>query len=181
MAKVYSEAEAVEALAEQLIGLFHPHLAEARIKYVFVDKASTEDGRKVYGKAKKMGEDMKFLTDLDFLITIGLDAYNELDEEQRTAAVDHLLERCAGEEDEKTGEMSYFLRKPDVQEFTSILRRRGAWQEGLNEFVSVAKALDIDQIAETATGQVAQTTDVLCGISATAPFGLPTSWGRRGR
>jgi hypothetical protein len=156
MAKIYSDAETVQTLASSLISTFHPHLAEAKIRYLWVDKGAVKNGRPVFGKVKKCGDDLKFLLDCDFIITVALDHFNELDGEGRQAALDHLLEHCGGEEDEKTGEMKYAVRSPDVQEFTSILRRHGVWQEGLNDFVTVSKMIETD-VATTAT-TVAMTT-----------------------
>lgn len=148
MPKVYSEAETIETLAKPLIAPFHPELATARMKFVFVDKGSMKAGRPVYGKVKKLSGISEFLIEADFVIEVAQDHWNELDENQRTALVDHLLERCSGEEDENTGEMVWVVREPDVQEFTSILRRHGAWNTDLTTFASVAKAIDIEGMVE---------------------------------
>ncbi len=148
MPKVYSDAETVETIAKPLMGPFHPELATARIKYVYVDKGSMKNGRPVFGKVKKLSGISEFLIGCDFVIEVAQDHWNELDENQRTALVDHLLERCSGEEDENTGEMVWVVREPDVQEFTSILRRHGAWNADLTTFASVAKAIDIDGMIE---------------------------------
>ena len=148
MPKVYSEAETVESIAKPLIGPFHPELATARIKYVYVDKGSVKSGRPVFGKVKKISGISEFLIQQDFVIEVAQDHWNELDETQRSALVDHLLERCSGEEDENTGEMVWVVREPDVQEFTSILRRHGAWHADLTSFASVAKAISIDEMVE---------------------------------
>ena len=47
MPKTYATAENVEKVAQGLISNFHPELATARIKYVFVDVASMKNGRPV--------------------------------------------------------------------------------------------------------------------------------------
>jgi len=148
MPKVYSEAETVETLAKPLIAPFHPELATARIKYVYVDKGSMKAGRPVFVKVKKLSGISEFLIGADFVIEVALDHWNDLDENQRNAAIDHALERCSGEEDESTGEMVWVVREPDVQEFTSILRRHGAWNADLTTFASVAKAIDIEGLVE---------------------------------
>lgn len=153
MSKEYSGGETIEAIAKPLIPPYHPELATARIKYVFVDKASKKGGRPVFGKAKKISGISEYLIEADFVIEVALDEWNSMPEEQRTALVDHLLERCTGEEDEKTGDMGWLVREPDVQEFTSILRRHGAWNADLTTFATVAKAIDIEDMIEDVGAQ----------------------------
>lgn len=148
MAKEYNEAETVERIANGLIPNYHPELAEARIMYVFVDKAGTKNGREVWGKSQKVSGLWEWALERDFVIQVAQDKWNELDETQRTALVDHLLESCTGEEDEDSGEMKWKIRDPEVQEFSSILKRYGAWHVGLQSFVQIAKEIDLDSIIE---------------------------------
>jgi len=150
MPRIFSEAEVVESLAEGLIPNYHPHLANARMMYVFIDKASKKGGKELYGKAQKVSGVWEWAVDRDFLITIPADKWGELQEAQKTALVDSLLERCGGEEDEKSGEMKWVIREPDVQEFSCILERHGAWHADLERFVVVAKEVDISHIIEEA-------------------------------
>ena len=110
--------------------------------YVVVDFADPAIGRRTV--------DRRFL---DFIVEVSLPKWNDMTEDQRTALVDHLLERCAGEEDEETGEYLWSLRDPDVQEFSTILKRHGIWHEGLTSFVQVAHGLDIASIVEEETGE----------------------------
>lgn len=143
MAQTYENAEAVEAIATSLIGTHHPELAEARFRYIFKETCSKRGGKTVLGSVKKMSARDVFLLDAEFLMEIPLDVWNALDASRRTALVDHLLERCTGEEDEQTSEMKWKTREPDVYEFSSILRRHGAWTEDLSNFASVAQTLDL--------------------------------------
>ena len=144
MPKMYSSAESVEAVAQTLIPMYHPEIATARVKYTFVDKASVKNGRPVLGKVRKISGSLEYLLECDFLVEVALDQWNEKSAEQRQALVDHLLERCTGEEDEQNGDMKWTTREPDVAEFTAILRRHGAWNDELAGFASVAKTVDID-------------------------------------
>lgn len=155
MAKIYSDADTVENIARRLIKENHSHLATARIRYIWVSEASKKSGKPVLGKVRKISGALQFLTDLEFLVEVALDAFNDLDERQRVALVDHLLERCFGDEDEKTGEMKWTLRDPDVQEFQGILDRHGAWNEDLRNFVSLAKAVDVDSLVDDVTSAAA--------------------------
>ncbi len=147
MAKDFSEAETVAQIANGLIPNYHPHLASARILYIFVSKASTKNGREVWGKPKKLSGLFEWYAEKDFLIEVAKDKWDGLDAQQRTALVDHLLECCTGEEDEEDGgAMKWKIRDPDVQEFSSILQRYGVWHKGLHTFVSVAQGIKLEEI-----------------------------------
>lgn len=151
MGQSYENAEGVEAIATTLIPSYHPDLATARFRFVFKEKASKKGGKLVQGAVKKMSDLMIFLIDADYLVEVPLEVWNEADATKRTALVDHLLERCYGEEDEESGEMKWKIREPDVQEFSSILRRHGTWTEDLVGFVSVAQTLDLSFMTATTT------------------------------
>jgi hypothetical protein len=157
MATVYENAEAVESIAQGFIPNYHPDLATAKFRYVFREKAGKKGGKTVLGTVKKAGDLIKFMTEFDYIMEVALDTWNELDETKRAALVDHLLERCYGEEDEDSGEMRWKTREPDVQEFTSILRRHGAWNEDLVNFVSVGQSIDLSYMTAT-TQQTVETT-----------------------
>lgn len=150
MAQTYENAESVEGIANSLIPTHHPDLATAKFRYVFKEKASKKGGKTVLGTVKKMSDLLYFLIDAHYLVEIPLEVWNTLDETKRVALVDHLLERCVGEEDSESGEMKWKTREPDVQEFASILRRHGAWTEDLVNFVSVGQSIDLSYM----TGEV---------------------------
>jgi hypothetical protein len=155
----YSAAESVQTVAQSLLATYHPELATARINYMFIDRVPKKGGRELYGKAVKVSGRWETLTELDFIIEVALPKWNDLTEDQRTALVDHLLERCHGEEDEETGEFKWSLREPDVQEFSTILKRHGIWNESLTSFVQVAQGLDIASIVEEETGTTVETVE----------------------
>jgi hypothetical protein len=55
--------------------------------------------------------------------------------------------------------MTWVIREPDVHEFSSILRRHGAWTEDLTGFVSVAQSVDLSfMLEEEETAEAVQTT-----------------------
>jgi hypothetical protein len=148
MAKIYSEAEAVASIAGGLIPNYHPELATARFLFAFANKGWSKGGRDVDGKVRKVSGLLEWALEKDFVMEVALDKWNDMTDHQRTALVDHLLERCMGEEDENSGEMKWSIREPDVQEFTTILERHGAWHSGLNGLVSVAQRIQVDLVEE---------------------------------
>lgn len=158
MAKTWVDAgDTVGKIASSLIPNYHPELATARMNYVFVDKASKKGGRPILGRAKKISGFLEWVIESDFLIEIALDEWNNLSEHQRVALVDHMLEYCTGVEDEKNGAMKWTSREPDVQEFSTILDRYGAWNQTLAGFVSVAKRVQLDEEEETAGDEEEET------------------------
>lgn len=148
MGRIFSESETLERIATRLIPNHHPELATARIKYLFVDKGASKGGRELYGKASKLSGINEFLIQADFLIVISEEKWRDLQEDQKTALMDHFLECCTGEEDEKTGDMIWKCREPDTQEFVSILQRHGAWHDGILPLIQVAQAINLEGIIQ---------------------------------
>jgi len=162
MGKDYAEAELVETYARRLIPHYHPELATARIKYIYVNEGSKRAGKSVLGKVRKVSGALEFLLQQDFIVEVALNTWNDLTEQHRTALVDHLLERCFGEEDEKNGgAMKWSVREPDVQEFSAILQRHGAWTEDLQSFVSIAKMVDVESILNNVVADASATAGVV--------------------
>jgi hypothetical protein len=158
MPRLYGAAEEVEKIANALLPTYHAELATARIQYIFVDKASKKNGKPVLGKSRRVSGALEFLLERDFLIEVALDEWNNATERQRQALVDHLLESCTGIEDEENGgAMKWTMRMPDVNEFTSILHRHGAWTADLQGMVEVAQRLNIEarvqEVVETVVQQ----------------------------
>jgi len=147
--KTWEEAtDTVGMIAGGLIPNYHPDLSTARINYVFVSEASTKGGLKVMGRVKKLAGFLEWALEGDYVIEVAQDMWATLEPHQRTALVDHLLERCKGEEDEKTGEMRWKVREPDIQEFSSVLDRNGAWHSQLAGFVSIAQKVNLDGLLQ---------------------------------
>jgi hypothetical protein len=140
---------------------YHPELATARITYLFIDRVPKKGGRELLGKAVKVSGRWEELTELDFIIEVSLPKWQDLTDDQKTALVDHLLERCSGEEDEDDGTYKWSLREPDVQEFSTILQRHGIWNESLTGFVQVAQSLNIAEIVREETGETVDATEAV--------------------
>lgn len=152
MPREWSKADdTIERMAEGLIANYHPELATARIMYVFLSEAPSKGGQKLYGKVNKASGFLEWIIEQDFIVMISADLWNESEAHERTAILDHLLERCTGEESEKDGSMVWKIREPDVQEFSSILDRHGAWNTTLAGFISVAQKVDLSGFEETAS------------------------------
>lgn len=157
MPRLYGNAELVEEVANRLLPTYHSELATARIQYVFVDKASKKNGKAVLGKSRRVSGVLEFILQKDFLIEVALDEWNAATDRQRTALVDHLLENCTGIEDQENGgAMKWTMRQPDVNEYTSILHRHGAWTNDLQGMIEVAQRLNIEARVQEVANTVQQ-------------------------
>ena len=131
---LFGDFEASEAIASNLISKHHHELSGAKFKHLCRNKAASAGGEKIPGSIKKASPMEKHICgDVDFILTVALDVWNDLSVNQRTALIDHLLTRCVAVEDPKNGEMKYKVRPPQVQEFPEIVERYGSWNEGLVE------------------------------------------------
>jgi hypothetical protein len=152
----FSDAEIVESLARGLISRFHSELINARIRYLFVPKAFKVKGRTVAAKVSKVSGKWEYLTDADYLIEVSRPDWNDADIDKRTAILDHVLEHCSVDENEETGETKFVLRSPEVQEFSTIIRRHGAWTEELADFCSVAQTIDLSGLVQECSTEILQ-------------------------
>ena len=149
---LYGGFDAVREIAEKLIPKFHSEIASANILYVSRNKAPKSGGKLVPGKVYKLSPLYRYLTttslaeqqkngsmdrdnlpQADFIVEVALETWNPMSPNNRIALIDHLLARCVGVEDEKTGAMKYALRPPQVQEFPEVAERNGAWNDDLGE------------------------------------------------
>lgn len=138
---LFGDSDAVKEIAAKIIPKHHSHLAAANIIYLCRNKASQPGGKKQAGGVKKASPVDRHISrhyfqdgqEADFIVTVALDVWNDLQPSQRVALVDHLLTQCHGEEDEKSGEMKFSKRAPQVQEFPEVAERHGRWNADLEE------------------------------------------------
>lgn len=115
-----------------LIANHHPHLTDIcdRIVVIFREKAAQKGGHPILGKVSKAPAIISLLGErnYEFILELGANVWVKLDEKQQEALIDHLLCHIGGEEDEKTAEMKYYLRNPDVYYFSEEVERHGSWR-----------------------------------------------------
>lgn len=133
----------------------HDHLRNARIGVLWARPSWERRGREVLALAETaqpassitgwkrarlmMQLDEWFGTrDLDFVLTFWAAGWMELDDRAACALMEHELYHCAedlGEFGEpkftRDGRPRYRLRGHDVEEFTAVARRYGAWSQDL--------------------------------------------------
>lgn len=133
----------VMSIVQKLIADHHPHLAliEKDITVVFKDKATEKCGLIIPGNTKKAPPLMRVLTDkkfdYKFIIELGADAWNELDDKQRVALLDHHMCAMKVEEDEKGGGVKCSIRPPDFVGYKEEVERHGMWRPMDDETLSI--------------------------------------------
>lgn len=137
-------------IMDELIGAFHPHLADAKIAMAWRYKWSEDaDGRLKLGQARKASDLDNALHGYDFIILLNYEALNaaEFTDIQLTALIDHELMHCQVTVDEdgvekrdEHGRPVWRTRGHDVEEFVEIADRYGAWTCGLEKLAKAALA-----------------------------------------
>lgn len=130
---VWKADEAVVATVRDLISKHHPHLAvvDDKIAVLFREKAAKAGGRVISGKSKKAASILKVLSPVDweFIIELAADEWQDLNNYQRVALLDHHLCALQVGEDKK-GNVKCSVRTPDVAFYKSEIERHGFWWHG---------------------------------------------------
>ena len=112
----------------------HLHLQGLRIGYVRSMKEMKSQGRVVLGKArlvKKYEKDV-FASDLDFVVILNALHWDFQNEGTREAIIDHELSHCGYDADEDRCR----IRPHDLQEFASVVRRRGLYLDDVKQMAN---------------------------------------------
>lgn len=132
----WKAGEAIQESIKTLIGQAHPHLVDIcdDIIVIFKEKASRKGGQPTLGKTSKAPALISLLGEREyqFVIELAADTWNQLDDTQKMALLDHQLCFIGGEEDEKTAEMKYHLTSPDISYFSDEVLRNGHWRPDLS-------------------------------------------------
>ena len=141
------ESKEIKEKALSLIKSFEEHthlvdlLSEDRIKFFFVEKGSFE------GKARMIrGATAEAASGTVFIVEINYSHWNDISEKERWALIDTQLCRCGGEYNDQDGTWKYSKDKPDVEAFTSVVKRWGPYSDSILEF---SDSCDIKNEVET--------------------------------
>lgn len=161
--RMFWKADEVADIVDQYMK-YHAELVGARIACVFKEKATMSDGRPLVGKIGKVPPKYQPLMEeeFDYLIEVGADAWAELDNAQKEAWVDHILEHAYGSENEKTGEMAWKLRTPELVGFPCVINRHGvSWMQGLAKIatLSLPKTTSIDPVKRESASAMTDVSD----------------------
>jgi hypothetical protein len=133
----WSEApQSVIHTAEEIIRQYHPWLITARIAFVMRSESQKRGQRYVLGQASKVPDKMQPYFEFDFLIWLSEKDYEGMSDATREALIDHELEHC--KPNMMTG--GWRLIEHDIQEFATIILRRGLWTEDLRRMDKAKEA-----------------------------------------
>lgn len=149
----YWESDELKELAEDLISKHHTHLAEAKIAYIFRDKAPRKylswDGevtQVIPVTAGRIGGGRNsVLINKDFVIEYGYDVWQDHSVAERSYWLDMALSSCMGDEDAKTGAMQYFIVPYPITVFPDVIARHGMIEDGVRELYAVLKKADEEE------------------------------------
>lgn len=121
-----------------VVGAHHDHLVDAAIALAWMHEVKPDrDGRLVWGRTRKVSSQERIFHNHDFVITLNCAVWAELDDQSKRALIDHELSHCGSKTNDE-GEVSYYLRKHDLEEFVGIVRRYGLWKSDIEAFVNAA-------------------------------------------
>lgn len=127
-------------IGESLISRYHPHLTQAKIRYIFDlrEDIQVKNGKSVIATARKATGLLNLFSGADFLIVIHGNTWSEkLTEQQQIAVIDHELCHCRREE------AMWTLVGHDIEEFGCIVERYGFWRPDVIRFAhSIQKEFD---------------------------------------
>jgi len=133
-----------EPLVDELVKKHHRHLERAKIVILGKPKAGKAHGKVRVATARKAPAGLNALVkdeigEVHYIIEIGLDAWDKLTPKGRRIVLDHELCHFAGQDEAgRWGMLGH-----DVEEFTAILERHGAYRPELEIFVRAAKQLEL--------------------------------------
>lgn len=163
--EIWKAGTEVMAMVKKLVAQYHPHLAliEEDIGVVFREKATEKAGLVIAGATKKAPPILPILTDkkftYKFIIELGANAWNELDERQKMALLDHHLCAMKVEEDANTGEIKCVLRPPDFVGYKEEVERWGMWRPMDDDTLSIIEEMFGKKAQETQDAQAARASD----------------------
>jgi len=124
--------ESIVGMVKDLVVKHHPHLIDIvdEILVLFKEKGKETKKGFIAGESGKVPNKWLTLSDTNwtFCITLAQNAWDELDQREKKALLDHHLCAFVGEEDKKTGMMKYSLDPPDVSFYKPEIERYGFWR-----------------------------------------------------
>ncbi len=136
--KLYEPADCVAETLREIVKRHHQHLANCRFTLLFRTDGTEwlKRGRMIPAQVRKVNDltnaiimaEAGIVDGIDMVLVINLRVWEALNEAGQEALLDHELSRII-----LGAEGGYTLDDPDVQEFSAVARRRGAWNEELKQ------------------------------------------------
>jgi hypothetical protein len=150
----------IYAMADELVTKYHDGLNGCH--YVLFWKHNWKpdvNGRVTLGMAKLPGDENRELFEHDFRILLNKEWWDQFDDSQRKALLDHELCHVEWPEDKEgnkkqddRGRPVLRIRRHDIGEFRVVVSRHGLYKSDLMEFVAAAEQAKRSGIKNTHSG-----------------------------
>lgn len=129
-------------LGDKLIATHHPEALDAHIMYMFRSKAGKSGGKTRLASCYLASELQKAVHGYNYIIEIAADEWDHMEQQQREALLLHEILHIGAKEDEKTGAVTWGLRKHDTEEFRKVVEVYGIWTGDLEEMAKAIRAAE---------------------------------------
>jgi hypothetical protein len=136
----YTEAPQVSALLSELVRRLYPHLVNAKLRCLFAEKLGGR-GRAKIARMSLVSGLWKTITGEDFVLIVNWELWKGMPLVKRLAVLDHELSHCGIDDHER-----YCLLEHDVEEFTAVVARWGAYREDVRRFGEVLRQQQLELI-----------------------------------
>lgn len=123
----------VESVARKVITEHHPALAQLKIAYLFRHGAWNTRNRETWATVYKVSDRDRLLHKYDYILVVNVGVWSALDGPTREALIDHELSHIGMDE-----KGAWKLFGHDLEDFVSVVSRRGAWTESVREYLDAA-------------------------------------------
>ena len=134
------------AILDALVRDHHTDLAQARIAVAWqLDVKADRDGHLLLGRCRKATDLDREFREFDLVILLNAQAWKMLEPKQRLAEVDHELTHATVSLDKNGQDVvderdrkCYRIKRHDIEEFTSIVKRHGLYLSDVAVFAQEA-------------------------------------------
>jgi len=109
----------------------------ARIAFVIIAGTERKSGRVSLGRTRACSKVDVLIGEHDFVLTLNWYAWQELNDCERRALLDHELTHCEPKLDSDGEETGWQIRHHDVEDFTEVVKRRGLWTGDLEALAPI--------------------------------------------
>ncbi|MCU7496514.1 MAG: hypothetical protein HF314_12550 [Ignavibacteria bacterium] len=114
--------EEMKFMAQEIISEEKIDVHPAKIEYVTIEPNISKS---TAAKCVKTGKELKFFSNLDYVIEVSGELWTALDKETRRILLEHELRHILVLQNDKTGDWNFKLRKHDIQDFGRIVSKNG--------------------------------------------------------
>lgn len=116
----FTLSEEMKFLANEIIKDERLDIHPAKIEFVLVHPNISKT---TAGKCIKTGKELKFFSNLDFVIEISGDLWDALDTATRKILLEHQLRHILVLQNDKSGDWVFKIKKHDIQDFGKIVSK----------------------------------------------------------